>query len=88
MDATIFAFLRESGLETPLLQHRIVGAWPSVVAPEIAAHTQAIKVEAQALWVRVEVPALRTQLSMQKQSLVRALNAQVGSHVIFDLKFV
>lgn len=88
MDASILAFLRESGLETPLLQHRIVEAWPSVVAPEIAAHTQALKVEAQALWVRVELPTLRTQLSMQKQSLVRTLNAEVGSNIIFDLKFV
>lgn len=41
----------------------------------------------QALWIEVRTPALRTQLSMMRQQLVRRLNDIVGSTVIYDLKF-
>ena len=63
-------FLRENGLETPLLEYRA-----------------ARFVREQALWIEVRTPALRTQLSMMRQQLVRRLNDIVGSTVIYDLKF-
>lgn len=81
------AFLRESGLETPLLEYRVVQAWPKVVGESVAARTTARFVREQALWVQVHSPSLRTQLSMMRQQLVRRLNEAVGSVVIYDLKF-
>ena len=80
-------FLRESGLETPLLEYRVVQSWPSAVGETIALHTTARFVREQALWIEVRTPALRTQLSMMRQQLVRRLNDIVGSTVIYDLKF-
>ena len=81
------AFLRASGLETPLLEYRAVQAWPQAAGSAIAAHTTARFVREQALWVEVRTPALRTQLSMMRQLLVRRPNDIVGSTVIYDLKF-
>ena len=77
-------FLRENGLETPLLEYRAVQAWPQAAG---SAHTTARFVREQALWIEVRTPALRTQLSMMRQQLVRRLNDIVGSTVIYDLKF-
>ena len=76
-------FLRESGLETPLLEYR----WPAAVGETIAPHTTARFVRDQALWVEVRTPVLRTQLSMMRQQLVRRLNELVGSTVIYDIRF-
>ena len=80
-------FLRESGLETPLLEYRVVQSWPSAVGETIAPHTTARFIRDQALWVEVRTPVLRTQLSMMRQQLVRRLNELVGSTVIYDIRF-
>lgn len=88
IDQALWAFLREEGLETPLLQHRVVWLWPEVVGDEIAAHTQAVEVRDQTLWVRTDSPSLATTLAMRQTELARSLNDAVGSHVVTGLKCV
>lgn len=79
--------LRIQGLETPLLQKRLIDAWPVVMGSTIAAYTQNVYIRNQTLFVQLSSPALRADLSMQRQELVRKLNAQVGSQVIVDIRF-
>ncbi|MCF0235450.1 MAG: DUF721 domain-containing protein [Bacteroidaceae bacterium] len=88
IDQTLRLFLRESGLETPLRQFRVVQDWPSIVGPQIAPHTTALKVENQTLLVRVHAPTLRTQLNLMKANLIGQINAAAQAHLIFDIKFV
>ena len=87
-DGVVAEFLHSSGLETPYLQYKLVQAWPNVVDEVIAQSTQALAVREQSLWVRVEVPALRTQLAMMRGQLVQKLNAIVGSIIIYDINLV
>lgn len=79
--------LRVQGLETPLLQKRLVEAWPTVAGPLIARYTQDVAIRNQTLWIRLSNPALRADLSMRRQDFVRRLNEYVGSQVITDIRF-
>ncbi len=79
--------LRVQGLETPLLQKRLVEAWPTVAGPLIARYTQDAAIRNQTLWIRLSNPALRADLSMRRQDFVRRLNEHVGSQVITDIRF-
>lgn len=79
--------LHVQGLETPLLQKRLVEAWPSVAGPVIARYTLDAAIRNQTLWVRLSSPALRADLSMRRQEYVRLLNNAVGSQVIVDIRF-
>ena len=79
--------LRSQGLETPLLQKRLVDAWPTVMGDMVAGYTQEVYIRNQTLWVHLTSPALRADLSMMKQDIVKKLNAAVGSQVIADIKF-
>lgn len=79
--------LRVQGLETPLLQKRLVEAWPTVAGPLIARYTQNAAIRNQTLWIRLSNPALRADLSMRRQDFVRRLNEYVGSQVITDIRF-
>lgn len=79
--------LRVQGLETPLLQKRLVEAWPTVAGPLIARCTQDAAIRNQTLWIRLSNPALRADLSMRRQDFVRRLNEYVGSQVITDIRF-
>ena len=79
--------LRAQGLETPLLQKRLIEAWPIVAGEAIARFTTEVSISNQTLIVRLRVPALRADLSMRRQEFVNLLNEYVGNQVIADIRF-
>lgn len=79
--------LRVQGLETPLLQKRLIDEWPEVMGEMIAGYTQNLYIRNQTLFVHMTNPALRADLSMQRKEIVRKLNEKVGSQVISDVIF-
>ena len=87
IDNVLSQLLRSQGLETPLLQRRVVELWDTVVGPAVVRYTGQKFVSNQTLVVQVLNPALRADLSMMRQKLVKRLNDAVGSYVISDIKF-
>ena len=79
--------LRDQGLETPLLQKRLIDAWPLVMGDAVASYTTDLNIRNQTLFVHLTNPALRMELSMQRQDIVRRLNEHVGNQVIADVSF-
>jgi len=79
--------LRNEGLETPLLQRRLIASWDAVVGTPIAAYCGVKFIKNQTLFVKLDNPALRADLSMNRSILVRRLNEQVGAQVIADIQF-
>mgnify|MGYP003083001245 FL=1 len=79
--------LRKEGFETPLLQRRLIASWDAVVGPTISRYTCDKFIKNQTLFVKINNPALRQDLSMMRQKLVQRLNSQVGSFIISDIKF-
>lgn len=79
--------LRTQGLETPLQQKRLIEAWPTVMGDMIAGYTENVYIRNQTLFVHLTSPALRADLSMMRQNIVKKLNDAVGSQVIADVRF-
>ena len=79
--------LRAQGLETPLLQKRLVEAWPFIAGEAIARYTTDVRIFNQTLYVKLRIPALRADLSMRRQEYVKRLNEYVGNQVITDIRF-
>ena len=79
--------LRALGLETPLLQRRLIASWPDIAGEAINRFTTSLRIQNQTLYVRLSVPALRADLSMRRQEFVRRLNDHVGAQVIADIRF-
>ena len=79
--------LRQQGLETPLLQKRLVEAWPVVAGEPIARYTLDTYIKNQTLYVKLSAPALRADLSMRRSEFVKRLNEHVESQVIADIRF-
>ena len=80
-------FMRDEGLETPLLQKRIIDSWDEVAGEVVARYTQEKFIKNQTLMVKITNPALRSDISMMRSLLVQRLNAKVGTFVISDIKF-
>ena len=79
--------LRAQGLETPLLQKRLIDSWPEVAGSLVASYTQNLYIRNQTLFVHLTSPAIRADLMMMRKDLVNKLNTHVGSQVIADIKF-
>ena len=78
--------LREEGLETPLQQKRLIDSWETVTGRIVARYTTEKFIQNQTLYVKIVNPALRQDLAMMRQQLVKRLNEQVGSLIISDIK--
>ena len=79
--------LRAQGLETPLLQKRLMDSWSEVVGAFVANYTDSMYIRNQTLYVHLTNPAMRADLSMMRKEIVNKLNAHVGSQVIADIRF-
>lgn len=86
LDEVLMKMLRAQGLETPLLQKRLVDAWETVAGPTVARYTTQKFIKNQTLYVRIANPALRQDLSMMRTQLVQRLNSHVGAMVIADIR--
>ena len=78
--------LRANGLETPLLQRRLLQAWDDVAGPAVAQYTEEKHIKNQTLWVKILSPAVRADLQMRRTTLVAQLNNSVGAQVIADIR--
>ena len=80
--------LRSEGLETPLLEYRIINAWSAVMGESISRYTSELYIKNSILWVKIKSPALKQNLLMMHGDITRRLNAYVQSQVITDVHFL
>ena len=80
-------YLRQEGLETPLNETRMVAAWAEVMGPVVARYTGDVFVKNQMLYVRLKSPALKANLLMNREAIVRKLNGPAGAQVIQNIVF-
>ena len=83
----VMEILRAQGLETPLLQRRLINAWEETAGALAARYTGEKFIKNQTLMVKITNPAMRAERSMIRTQLKNKLNAQVGAQVIADVKF-
>jgi len=79
--------LRSNGLETPLLQKRLIDSWEKVAGHAVSKYTGERFIKNQTLFVRILNPALRNDIAMMRGELLDKLNAEVGSKVITEIRF-
>lgn len=79
--------LRQRGLETPLLQKRLLDNWETVAGEQIDKYTEEKYIKNQTLFVKISHAALRADLSMMRKQLIAKLNQSVGSMVIAEIRF-
>ncbi len=81
-------YLRDEGLETPLLEYRALQAWPEVVGQAISRYTTDLHIRNGILYVKVSSAPLRQNLQMGHKDIAERINAHVKSHVLSDVRFV
>ena len=69
----IRSFLRQESLESPLNERRLINSWAEVLGPVIASYTRELYIKNQVLYVHLTSAALRQELMMGRDLLVRNL---------------
>ncbi len=82
------AVLRDMGLEKPLLEHRIVEAWPSLMGNMIAQYTRKVEFKNGVLFVYLSSSPLRQELFLARFELVKKLNEYVGAEIVHDVRLL
>lgn len=81
------AWLRSEGLETPLLQYRMMEGWPIVMGAGVARYTGNIHIYGNVLRVQIKNPALRQNLLMMRTEIARKMNEYVKAQIIQEVTF-
>ena len=76
------------GLDDELQGWKAVEDWARVVGPRVARHTRAIAFEQGVLRVEVEGSAWMHELGYLKHDLIKAVNRELGSDRVRDVRFV
>ena len=83
----LLMFLRQEGLETPLLEYRIEQSWREVMGQTINRYTRQAFVRDGKLHVQLTSAPLRQNLMMEHKRIAQKLNDHVGAQVITDVCF-
>ncbi len=79
--------IRAYGYHDKLLETTLIASWEDVVGGVYAAHTEHLKVKNRTLFVKIDSPALRQELTMQRTELLNKLNRKTGEKVIDEIVF-
>ena len=88
LGSVIAEWIRENGLEKPMLEHRVVAHWGEILGPTIARYSKDIEVKDGLLRVRITNAALRQELFEQRFKLIKKLNDAVGGEAITDIRLL
>lgn len=83
----IKALFRNYRLEGKLSQARIIEAWPEVTGDMIARHTRDLSIKGRTLFVTLDSPALKNELTYSKSKILDELNKTVGEEVVGEIVF-
>lgn len=83
----LLRYLRQSQLESPLNEHRLLQSWFEIAGPTAAKLTQVQHIYNQKLYVKVNSATLRTELMMRRTEMTQQLNKKVGANIITDIIF-
>jgi predicted nucleic acid-binding Zn ribbon protein len=84
---TIQQFLKQSKLDKPLYEKRVIDAWPKVLGKSIMNYTGELSVKNKKLYVTITSSVLRHDLFISRDQILRSLNKHVGRDVINEIIF-
>ncbi len=70
-----------------LLEIRLMNSWEKVVGKMISKHTLNLYINKKVLFVKLDSPALKNELSYAKEKIIKSLNDEVGEDVIEKIVF-
>ena len=75
-------------LEGKLNEVKAVHSWEKVVGEMIARHTKDLYIRNGKLFVKIDSPALKNELSYSSSVIIEKINTEAGSKVVVEIIFI
>ena len=82
------AIVADRGWDVDVAAGSVMGRWPQIVGPELAAHVAPVTFEDGVLTVRCESTAWATQLRLMQSQLLARITEDIGAGVVVELRIV
>jgi len=80
-------FLKQSKLDKPLYEKRVIDAWSKVLGKSIMSYTGELSIKNKKLYVSITSSVLRHDLFISREQILHSLNKHVGRNVINEIVF-
>lgn len=82
--------IRRQGWSKNMSVGQIMNAWPELVGPTVAAHTEPVKYDAEAcvLIIQCDSTAWATQLRLMQTKILQAIARKVGPDIVTQVKIL
>ncbi len=87
LSEVIRELLKAYRLDNKLNEVRLIKSWDEVVGKMISKHTKNLYIKRRTLFVTLDSPALKNELSFSRTKIIEALNKEVGEEVIEEIVF-
>jgi predicted nucleic acid-binding Zn ribbon protein len=77
----------KTGLDSKIQEHKAVLDWEKIAGKSLARHTQAVKVHEHRLFVKVDSPILRNELTYIKPALIEKIKKEIPESGVEDIDF-
>lgn len=84
----ILKLLKTYRLQDGINETKLINSWDKVVGKMITNHTEDLYIKNRKLFIKLDSPALKHELSFAKEKLVKSLNNSVKQQVIEDIVFL
>jgi len=84
----ILELLKTYKLEDGMNETKLINSWENVAGNMITKHTENLYIRNKKLYIKLDSPALKHELSFAKSKLISSLNKAVKSEVIVDIIFL
>ncbi len=81
-------FLQENRLEKPLLERQVVHHWGELMGALVSKYTGKIEIRNGILYVQILSAALRQEMFICRQQLVKKINDKMQAQVINDIRLL
>lgn len=78
-------FIQSNRLESKLNETKVINLWEKVVGEMVSKHTKYIHIRNKVLYVSIDSPSLRNELSYSREKIVQELNRLAAADVLVDL---
>lgn len=87
LSSVLNQYLDDHNLNQKIDQYRIFKEWPSIVGERISTYAIPEKVYGKTLYIKVENPSWKTELSFMRNDLLKKIN-QKSNNKFNDIKII
>ncbi len=73
------------GIDKPILEHRAIFVWPTIVGKRLSEVTQPERVTEGKIFVKINNALWRNEIFYHKKEIIQKMNQELGANVLNDI---